>query len=120
MLSISRYEDQGLGYFESIKVSKYKGSHDTFVWTTPFVRMSSSLTRQLTYPLGRAGSENRLMYIMTKANHIVLNPAYSISTWHIHNSNERTYDIKDRVDMRHGPFFMIAPIALNETHFSNK
>lgn len=118
IFSISRNEDHGLGHFTSPKISRYYGSHDTFVWLSP-LRMRKQVLQQLDYPLGKAGSENRFMYILTRlAKQIVVNPAYSISTWHIHNSNERTYNVKDRVDYQHGRGFKVAPVTLGQAYFN--
>jgi hypothetical protein len=119
VLSISRYEDHGFGRVSSPKVSSYYGSHDTFIWFSPMPpTIIQGLYGALDYPLGKPGSENRFIHIMgTMAKQRVLNPAFSISTWHCHNSNERTYTLQERVDLDHGNGKLLFPGQLEDVMY---
>lgn len=47
------------------------------------------------YPFGKSGCDNALALAMMKQRCLVVNPAHSVKSWHVHSSNYRTYDPKD-------------------------
>lgn len=47
------------------------------------------------YPFGKSGCDNALALAMMKQRCLVVNPACSVKSWHVHSSNYRTYDPKD-------------------------
>jgi hypothetical protein len=86
-------------------------SQDTWiVW-------SSSIDFELTeedfgFNFGIPGCDNALTLAFLKKKFIVSNPAYSIKTYHIHNSNIRTYITSDVIDK---PIFLyIEPTGIQE------
>ena len=51
----------------------------------------------LDFPFGKSGCDNAVTIAMLKKKCLVVNPAYSIRTMHLHASNVRNYDPKDIV-----------------------
>jgi hypothetical protein len=47
------------------------------------------------FPFGKSGCDNALALVMMQRRCLVVNPAHSIKSWHVHASNYRTYDPKD-------------------------
>lgn len=47
------------------------------------------------FPFGKSGCDNAISLIMMRKKFLIVNPAYSIQTFHLHTSNIRTYDPKD-------------------------
>ena len=47
------------------------------------------------FPFGKSGCDNAIALIMMRKKFLIVNPAYSIQTIHLHSSNVRTYDPKD-------------------------
>lgn len=47
------------------------------------------------FPFGKSGCDNAIALVMMRKKFLVVNPAYSIQTFHLHTSNIRTYDPKD-------------------------
>lgn len=47
------------------------------------------------FPFGKPGCDNVIGLVMMKNKFLVVNPAYSIKTHHLHSSNVRNYDPKD-------------------------
>jgi len=47
------------------------------------------------FPFGKSGCDNAIALIMMRKKFLIVNPAYSIRTFHVHASNIRNYDPKD-------------------------
>lgn len=62
------------------------------------------------FPFGKAGCDNAISLIMLRKRFLVVNPAYSIKTYHIHSSNVRTYDPKDVLFRPH--YLYVDPTAI--------
>ena len=65
-----------------------------------WVLARNSLTFDITeddfgFPFGKSGCDNAIALIMMRKRFLVVNPAFSIKTFHVHSSNIRTYDPKD-------------------------
>ena len=64
----------------------------------------------LGFPFGQGGCDNAIALIMMRKKFLVINPAFSIQTVHIHASNIRTYDPKD---VLYKPFYLyVDPTAI--------
>ncbi len=46
--------------------------------------------------MGKLGCDNRLAHELEKAGYTVVNPSLTVQCWHLHNKNERGYNILDR------------------------
>lgn len=86
-------------------------SQDTWiVW-------SSSIDFEITeadfgFNFGISGCDNALTVAMLKKKFVVSNPAYSIKTYHLHNSNIRTYVTSDVIDK---PLFLyVEPTGIQD------
>jgi hypothetical protein len=58
------------------------------------------------FNLGVAGCDNKIAYDLKESGYTMLNPSKTIHAIHLHESNHRTYHVKDRL---HEPFHFIFP-----------
>ncbi len=77
-LAISRHEDNGSGELA------WDNSQDTWVFQGPIRRLLYA-----GFPMGLFCCDWRLAWELTHAGYRVLNPAFSIRCWHLHNSPVR-------------------------------
>jgi hypothetical protein len=62
------------------------------------------------FPFGKPGCDNAITLLMLRKKFLVVNPAYSIKTMHMHASNIRNYDPKD---VLYRPFYLyVDPTAI--------
>ena len=87
-------------------------SQDTWI----FARASLPepiLKSELGYPFGQSGCDNAIALDMMRKKLLVVNPAYTIKTMHLHRSNVRTYDPKN---ILYRPFYLhVDPTAIQVT-----
>ena len=62
------------------------------------------------FPFGKSGCDNVIALLMLRNKFLVINPAYSIHTMHVHGSNIRTYDPKDVLYRSHYLYVDPTPI----------
>lgn len=55
------------------------------------------------YPIGVTRCDNRMLYELKQAGYQVINPAFSVKSFHLHAGDERPYDY-DSPDMVQGPY----------------
>jgi hypothetical protein len=66
------------------------------------------------FPFGKPGCDNAITTIMMKHKFLVVNPAYTIKTHHLHSSNLRNYDPKD---ILYRPIYVyVEPSAIHSLH----
>jgi len=65
---------------------------------------------ELDFPFGQSGCDNAISLIMMRKRFLVVNPAYSIQTIHLHTSNIRNYDPKDVLYRPHYLYIDPTPI----------
>jgi len=111
LLALLRYDVPESGHNDAKLFGPRADSQDTWIlW-------SSSLDFDLTnndfgFNFGISGCDNALTLAFLKKKFIVCNPAYSIKTYHLHNSNIRTYVTSDVIDK---PVFLyIDPTGIQE------
>ncbi len=64
------------------------------------------------FNLGEVGCDNTILSELVNHGWNISNPAYSIKIYHLHNSNFRTYQFKNRIN--HGVYTFITPSYLIE------
>lgn len=74
------------------------------------------------FPFGKPGCDNVITYLMMKHRMLIVNPAYTIITHHLHSSNVRNYDPKD---VLYRPIYVyVEPVAIQSlslcTRFDTK
>jgi hypothetical protein len=92
VLALTRYE-----YFKVRDIFKDKmimgcDSQDSWVYLSPINMNEMSID----FGLGIPGCDNRIAYELAK-NYNVVNPSYSIKTYHYHESNYRNYIPENRL-----------------------
>lgn len=63
------------------------------------------------FTLGKMGCDGRIAYLAHDSGYHLLNPALSIYSYHVHESNFRTYKINDRVEK---PYIWVYASRLNQ------
>ena len=97
--SLTRYEHDNTCPL----IDNYMGSHDVFMFKSP---INSNIIKNIQHPQNVWGSENVLLYELTKLNYKIYNPCKSIIIIHEHKSNERN---EDRIRINHTRSVCIAP-----------
>jgi hypothetical protein len=93
VLALTRYE-----YFKVTDIFENKmimgcDSQDSWVYLSPINMNGMSID----FGLGIPGCDNRIAYELAK-NYNVVNPSYSIKTYHYHESNVRNYNPNNRLN----------------------
>jgi len=70
-------------------------SQDTWILASDTLANFTPTVEELGFPFGQSGCDNVITIVMLKHKFLVVNPAYSIKTMHLHNSNIRNYEPKD-------------------------
>ena len=109
-LALLRYEDDG-----SAKEPKIFGprpdSQDTWILNSTSLDFEPTES-DFGFPFGISGCDNAISLEMFKKRFLVANPCLTIKTYHVHNSNIRTYNKIDVIDK---PFFLyLDPTAIQE------
>jgi hypothetical protein len=73
-------------------------SQDTWAILSDTVKKLTWSWESLMFPFGQAGCDNAINIEMFRQKCLVVNPAYSIKTYHYHTSGIRSYDPLDVVD----------------------
>lgn len=68
-----------------------RDSQDTWIFKGKVKKVIADFT------LGKRGCDNRLAYELRRAGYRVTNPSKTIKTYHVHNSNIRSYSFTDAV-----------------------
>lgn len=76
---------------QNAKLFDRADSQDTWIVRGPIVNVIGNFT------LGKKGCDNRIAYELKDAGYNPTNPARSIKTYHVHNSNIRNYSHHDTV-----------------------
>jgi hypothetical protein len=114
-LALLRYEDDG-----SAKEPKIFGprpdSQDTWILNSTSLDFDPTES-DFGFPFGISGCDNAISLEMFKKRFVVANPCLTIKTYHVHNSNVRTYNKIDVIDK---PFFLyLDPTAIQEYNLVN-
>jgi hypothetical protein len=87
-------------------------SQDTWIFARDLLTFPI-LKSELGYPFGQSGCDNAIALDMMRKKFLVVNPAYTIKTMHLHRSNVRTYDPKN---ILYRPFYLhVDPTAIQVT-----
>ena len=98
-LALLRWEDHPNGEAPTI-FGPRADSQD--VWIVARDALTFDVTEEdFGFPFGKSGCDNALALVMMRKKFLVVNPAYSIQTIHVHSSNIRTYDPKDVLYRKH-------------------
>jgi hypothetical protein len=87
-------------------------SQDTWIFARDSLTFPI-LKAELEYPFGQSGCDNAIALDMMRKKFLVVNPAYTIKTMHLHKSNVRTYDPANILYRPH--YLHIDPTAIQMT-----
>ena len=114
-LALLRWEDTASG--SSHIFGPRADSQDT--WIVARDSLTFPLVKEdLDYPFGQSGCDNAIALDMMRNKLVVVNPAYTIKTMHLHRSNVRTYDPKN---ILYRQFYLhLEPTAIQPIHVDTK
>lgn len=107
-LALLRWEDtQGAG--NPYIFGPRSDSQDTWIFARRNLDFEPTVD-DFGFPFGKSGCDNAITIAMLRKRFVVVNPAYSIHTMHLHSSNVRTYDPKDVLYKTHYLYVDPTPI----------
>ena len=87
-------------------------SQDTWLLHSDSVHDRSWNLDSFKIPFGKAGCDNAILVEFLRNKFLIVNPAFTLKTFHVHTSEIRTYDPKDIVDK---PVYMYSdPTGIHE------
>lgn len=98
VLCLSRWDVQPNGFS---KLFDYEWTQDTWIW-----KGKPKQINNVDFYLGIPACDNRFAYELSQNSLKPINPSKDIKTYHLHNSNKRTYTEKNRLE---GPTLPIDP-----------
>ncbi len=110
-LSLLRYDVQEDGS-QSKLFGPRPDSQDTWVFLAESLKSRTFDWKDLDFPFGKAGCDNAINVEMLRKKFLIVNPAYSLRTHHLHTSAIRTYDPTDVVDKP--MYFYVEPTGIND------
>lgn len=93
-LALLRWEDQQGQGKDPVLYGPHSDSQDTWIVAKNAVNFTVT-DEEFRFPFGKPGCENAIPVAMLKHKFLVVNPAYTIRSYHLHASGIRNYDIKD-------------------------
>ena len=87
-------------------------SQDTWVVSSNAVKAVTWDWAALDFPFGKGGCDNAITMEMFKKRFLIVNPALSLKTYHLHASEVRTYDSRNIVDKP--AYLYIHPTGLHD------
>lgn len=112
-LSLLRWEDTGVN---PTIFGPRADSQDAWICARDTLDFTP-LREDFDFPFGKPGCDNVIGILMMKKRFLVVNPAYSIKTYHLHSSNLRNYDPHD---VLYRPNFLyVEPSALQVLSIGN-
>lgn len=82
-------------------------SQDCWIFNSPL----KINTNELDFSFGTLGCDNIFASKLHEHKYELLNPSYDIKIYHLHNVEERSYTINDRI---HGNYCLIKPHSIND------
>ena len=108
--ALLRYDDDEHGKFEIF--GPRDDSQDTWIISSTSVKSRMWKYEELDFQFGISGCDNALTVEMLRNKFLIVNPALTIQTHHIHNSDYRTYDKDVIVDK--DTYLYIEPTGLHD------
>jgi hypothetical protein len=110
-LSLLRYDVQDNGS-PSVLFGPRADSQDTWCFLSDSLRSRTFDWKDLDFPFGKAGCDNAINVEMLRKKFLIVNPAVSIKTHHLHTSAIRNYDPADIVDKP--MYFYVEPTGIHD------
>jgi len=104
LLALLRWDDVGTGPEKAVLFGPRADSQDTWIVLSDSIKSRSWDYKPFQFQLGQAGCDNAFAGHMLKQRFLLSNPALTFKTFHLHNSDGRTYDKKD---------YIRAPVYIN-------
>jgi len=93
-LALLRWEDKGAGGGDPHIFGPRADSQDTWILERDSV-VGDFTEEEFGFPFGQMGCDNVIAMSILRHKFLVVNPAYSIKTMHLHNTNIRNYEARD-------------------------
>ena len=107
-LALLRWEDKGEAGDATI-FGPRADSQDTWIVARDSITFTPT-EDDFGFPFGKSGCDNAFALVMMRKKFLVVNPAYTIKTFHLHTTNIRNYDPRD---VLYRPFYLyVDPTAI--------
>lgn len=97
MLALLRWDDDGRGANHASIFGPRADSQDTWIFLSDSIRQTAWNMSDFDFQLGQVGCDNAFAGSILRNRFLITNPAMTIKSYHLHNSNIRTYDKKDYI-----------------------
>lgn len=113
MLGLLRWDDTGNGPSNSTIFGPRADSQDTWIFLSDSIKHRLWNESDFNFQLGQPGCDNAFLGKLLRYRFLLSNPALTLKTFHLHNTNIRNYDKKDYV--RSDIYINLAPTYLIDT-----
>ena len=115
MLALLRWDDVGDGpHASSTRLFGPRAdSQDTWIFWSDSIKARVWKWGDVDFMLGQPGCDNAFAGVMLRNRFLITNPALSVKTYHLHNSNLRTYNKSDYI--RSPLYINLVPTYLIDT-----
>ena len=111
MFAILRYEYNSSEPSKSLIFGPRFDSQDTWILHSNF-SIRPIAEPVFSFEFGRPGCDNKLVYLMSILGYDVINDPQTIQTYHIHSSKQRSYNLKDSLQL---PCGVVVPYGFDST-----
>lgn len=103
-LALTRYDSNSKqNYIGDSKYLNNPDSQDSWIFNGAVKEVNGA-----NFPLGIAGTDNKIAYLLHTAGYEVSNPSLTLKTYHLHLTNVRNYGVRDE-DRLQPPFLILHP-----------
>jgi hypothetical protein len=113
MLGLLRWDDDGRGPTKATLFGPRADSQDTWIFLSDSIKNKSWNWNDFQFQLGQAGCDNAFAGKMLYYRFLLSNPALTLKTYHLHNTNIRNYNKKDYI--KSNLYINLAPTYLIDT-----
>ena len=97
-LALLRYEYNWTEPTNSVIFGPRFDSQDTWIFHSNYI-IPSNAEKIFNFEYGRPGCDNKIIYLMAILGYDVINDPQCIQTYHIHHSKQRSYSMKDSLQL---------------------
>ena len=108
-LALLRWEDTGVAGVSPTIFGPRADSQDTWILARDSIDFTPT-EEEFGFPFGKPGCDNAIGIALMRKRCAVVNPAYTIKTYHVHTSNLRSYDPQDILYKSH--YLYVEPTAI--------
>tara|TARA_R110002153_G_scaffold128236_6_gene276213 strand:- start:209 stop:886 length:678 start_codon:yes stop_codon:yes gene_type:complete len=105
-MALSRWDVKDINDLSKSILHERSDSQDCWIKKGSFTDINEA-----NFTLGIAGCDNRIAYLLEQKGYRLINPCYSIKSYHLHNSNVRNYINRSHIERLPPPYSRVIPTA---------